>query len=397
MLNKSQEHNENANSAPVLVIVRGWPGSGKSTLVKRLFSGMNHVEADQHLYKKDGAYHYTPGRAQKAHEKCRLSVRRLLMNKENVVVSNTMPSAKALHEYLSIAYKVGAKVAIIECKGEYQNIHSIPNYKIHDLKANFRPVGEALRWAMPVIDGQHLLDVPDADLHVLACARHIDKTHSVLRKSTVGGWPSSQIKQIDAVVKRLPGHIAKNASQDRYGYSSVPEVNIKVAVDNLSIRLRFKREAVNGHASWLLVSVTPPHTGGGGRINSIKSLSTSQQVEERAIRKEETKAIAQALSEENKTLKNRIERARRQRFMLYYRHQSDEKKRLVVDYAWVNEAAQHLRFIGFAEKGTPEDVANELASIVEAISACSMSEGGANLKALAMQRRTEMYKELVPA
>lgn len=135
----------------------------------------------------------------------------------------------------------------------------------------------------------------------------------------------------------------------------------------------------------------------GGRINSIKSLSTSQQVEERAIRKEETKAIAQALSEENKTLKNRIERARRQRFMLYYRHQSDEKKRLVVDYAWVNEAAQHLRFIGFAEKGTPEDVANELASIVEAISACSMSEGGANLKALAMQRRTEMYKELVPA
>ena len=101
---------------PVLVLVRGWPGSGKSTLVKRLLSQLHHLEADQFLYKKDGTYHFTPGRSAKAHEACAAKARDLLRGKESVVVANCTANREGVKEYLKIAYKCGARVSIVECR-----------------------------------------------------------------------------------------------------------------------------------------------------------------------------------------------------------------------------------------------------------------------------------------
>lgn len=168
-------------------------------------------------------------------------------------------------------------------------------------------------------------------------------------------------------------------------------------IDGFNIKLIFRRKTVNGHVSWLLVKVVPPRVGGTGRANGINSLSASQKEEETEIRKTEKKTLSTAPEEEKKALKKRQSSARAKRFTHYHKQQEDEESRIVSAYDWINDNTQSLRFIGFDEVGTPQDTANELASIIEAISELSMEEGGRKFKMLAVQRRTDIYGKLAPA
>jgi len=116
-----------------LVIIRGLPGSGKSTMGKVLrLAGYEHYEADQY-FMKDGIYQYDASKVRHAHLWCQSAVRTALAQNKRVVVCNTFTRIKELTPYLALS----KKVRIIEAKGNWQNIHGVPAIRLHEMAARW--------------------------------------------------------------------------------------------------------------------------------------------------------------------------------------------------------------------------------------------------------------------
>jgi tRNA uridine 5-carbamoylmethylation protein Kti12 len=109
-----------------LLIIRGLPGSGKSTLAMRLIDTIPnsvHFEADNFkgLYNRDGFINLDL--LPEAHDWCYEQTKEALKNNFDVIVSNTFTTNKEMERYVSLPYNA----FIYECKGNYKNIHNVPD------------------------------------------------------------------------------------------------------------------------------------------------------------------------------------------------------------------------------------------------------------------------------
>jgi predicted kinase len=109
------------------VILRGLPGSGKSTFARRLASEFSfiHLEADDHFY-IDGVYRFDPARVADAHA---LVVRDALAHLQagrRVVVANTHVRLWEMAAIVGAATIVQQSFCIAEFKGRFENIHNVP-------------------------------------------------------------------------------------------------------------------------------------------------------------------------------------------------------------------------------------------------------------------------------
>lgn len=128
-----------------LIIIRGLPGSGKTTLAKKIAAtGFVHYENDMYLEdmsKKSGkTYQETISIRENlvsAYETCMSDCRLSLFNKEDVVVSNTFTTKKELKPYLDMAEKFGADLEVITMSEQYESIHDVPDYVISRMKARW--------------------------------------------------------------------------------------------------------------------------------------------------------------------------------------------------------------------------------------------------------------------
>ena len=122
-----------------LLLIRGLPGSGKSTLAKEFVKlGYIHFEADM-FFCSSGEYVYNREQLPLAHKWCFNSAKFALSLNQNVVVSNTFSQLWELEEYR----KLDADIQIIECQGEFGNIHNIPDITIERMIKRWEyPYGE---------------------------------------------------------------------------------------------------------------------------------------------------------------------------------------------------------------------------------------------------------------
>jgi len=119
-----------------MILVRGLPGSGKSTIAKTLIGFYMHVEADQ-FWMVDGEYKFDANRLREAHEWCQNRTRELLTAGFNPVVSNTFTTIKELRPYFEIAKEFNIVPQVITCQAQYGNVHNVPQETLDKMKARF--------------------------------------------------------------------------------------------------------------------------------------------------------------------------------------------------------------------------------------------------------------------
>lgn len=114
-----------------LTLIRGLPGSGKSTFAKSM--NAVHAEADQYFY-TGGSYVFDPSKVAAAHSQCLTKAVDALKSDESVVVANTFTTFKEMAPYLEAARQYGANVVVLNMKTQYEGVHNVPQAAVDRMK-----------------------------------------------------------------------------------------------------------------------------------------------------------------------------------------------------------------------------------------------------------------------
>lgn len=124
-----------------LVLIRGLPGSGKSTMAKALArAGFEHFEADTYHLNNKGDYCFDRANVKAAHEWCQKETRKALEDGKRVVVSNTFTQLWEMAPYFEMAKALGIEPNVLEAKGNWQNVHNVPAEVMEQMRTRWEPL-----------------------------------------------------------------------------------------------------------------------------------------------------------------------------------------------------------------------------------------------------------------
>jgi predicted kinase len=121
-----------------LVLVRGLPGSGKSTFVDLLRVNIK-IAADDFFTDSNGAYHWNPALLGEAHKWCFDETEAFLKQGFDVAVHNTFARDTDLHKYIVLGEKYNAKVTVLTVENYHGSlsIHGVPEETIEKMARGF--------------------------------------------------------------------------------------------------------------------------------------------------------------------------------------------------------------------------------------------------------------------
>lgn len=127
---------------PLLVIVRGLPGSGKTTLARQIARscGYLHFENDM-FFETPAGYRFDRAQLTAAQQWCFRAARDSLVAGQKVVVSNTFVRTVHMEEFLALT----DSVSVIECTGDYGSVHAVPLEIIASMRERWEPFPCALQ------------------------------------------------------------------------------------------------------------------------------------------------------------------------------------------------------------------------------------------------------------
>ena len=128
--------------AKTLTLIRGIPGSGKTTTAKKMEGA--HIEADM-FFEKNGEYCFEGGKIRDAHAWCRSQVMYHLNQNKSVVVSNSFVKIEEMKPYVELSKKYGALLQVIECVGNYKSVHEVPDSTIEHMRRNWEQLPSDLK------------------------------------------------------------------------------------------------------------------------------------------------------------------------------------------------------------------------------------------------------------
>lgn len=121
-----------------LLVIRGLPGSGKTTVAKNLVSsGLFDIYLEADIWMKEhGVYKFDPAKLEHCHQCCQVCAAQSLETK-NVIVSNTSLSRREVEVYRQIALRMNAHFQIMELKSPWKSVHNVPTAKLREMSTRW--------------------------------------------------------------------------------------------------------------------------------------------------------------------------------------------------------------------------------------------------------------------
>jgi len=128
-----------------LILLRGLPGSGKTTLAKIILQLRSTDEpevlsADDFFEDNKGEYNFDPTKLKEAHNYCQFRCsERMRQQKAKIVVANTFTQEWEMDEYFKMAERYNYRVhtVIVENRHGNENVHGVPEDKLQQMKNRF--------------------------------------------------------------------------------------------------------------------------------------------------------------------------------------------------------------------------------------------------------------------
>lgn len=153
-----------------LILVRGAPGSGKTTFVNRLISrcptsikmgrGIVHWENDM-FFLQNGKYEWSKERLPDAIEWCKTNAIRFLMRGATVIVANTFIKQIHMMDLINFADSMGIPQVVFRMTGEHKDIHNVPKDIVEAMRNGIQDYDYEILTSGFDEDGGLTLEIPE--------------------------------------------------------------------------------------------------------------------------------------------------------------------------------------------------------------------------------------------
>lgn len=125
-----------------LILIRGLPGSGKSTFAESLKKNDSTVivEADQYFIDSDGVYKFDASKLGAAHLSCYNRAEHFMKSGfETVIVSNTFTKESEINPYIKLGrkYEYVTFSIVVENRHNGKSVHDVPDVTMSKMKNRF--------------------------------------------------------------------------------------------------------------------------------------------------------------------------------------------------------------------------------------------------------------------
>lgn len=127
-----------------LILVRGLPGAGKSTIAHSY--GRMVIEADQYFLNDKGEYKFDRSKLHHAHRDCQGRVEFQMITshhrgdeQDTIVVANTFTQEWEMKPYFELAERYGYQVStiIVENRHGSKSVHDVPEKAVEKMRRRF--------------------------------------------------------------------------------------------------------------------------------------------------------------------------------------------------------------------------------------------------------------------